>query len=72
MKVFLRHLTTGLFCGDAFQWVKDVKLAKNFETQERAEQWVASRHLSRMEIVVANGEPAHPTTTPLTPAKAAF
>jgi hypothetical protein len=72
MKVLLRHLATGLFCGDAFQWVKDANYAKNFETRERAEEWVASRQLSRMEVVVANGDSAHPTTTPLTSAKAAF
>ncbi len=72
MKVFLRHLTTGLLCGDAFQWVKDVKYAKNFETPERASEWIATRQLSRVEVVVSNGEGAHTTTTQLTPAKAAF
>jgi hypothetical protein len=72
MKVLLRHVTTGLFCGDAFLWVKDVKSAKNFETQESASRWIASRQLSRVEIVMSNGEPAQTPTTPLTPAKASF
>jgi hypothetical protein len=71
MKVLLRHLTTGLFCGDSFLWVKDVKLAKSFSTRESAQEWLASRHLSPVELVVTNGE-VQQQPTALTPAKAAF
>jgi len=71
MKVLLRHLTTGLFCGDAFLWVKDAKSARTFDNQETAQQWISSRQLSRVEIILSNGDTAQ-TPTPLTPAKAAF
>jgi hypothetical protein len=72
MTLLLRHPATGLFCGDAFQWVRDVKYARTFETQEAARQWMTSRGLPHVEIVLSNGDAAQSPPTLLTPAKAAF
>jgi hypothetical protein len=57
MKVYLRHVKTGMYYCGRHRWTSDTTLADKFETPVEAMQMARSEMMTQMEIVIREGNP---------------
>ena len=57
MKVYLRHVKTGMYYCGWHRWTSDTTQAVKFETTVEAMQRARSEMMTQMEIVIREGNP---------------
>jgi hypothetical protein len=57
MKVYLRHVKTGMYYCGWHRWTSDTTVAVTFETPADALWTVRAEKMTQMEIVVREGNP---------------
>jgi hypothetical protein len=65
MKVYLRHVKTGMYYSGWHNWTSDNTRAVKFETPQEALQRARSEMMTQMEIVIHDGNPVTEKVVPI-------
>jgi hypothetical protein len=65
MKVYLRHVKTGMYYSGWHNWTSDPTRAVKFETPEEAIQRSRTEMMAQMEIVILQGDPVVEKVVPI-------